>query len=78
MTEEKLKRVTVYFEPELLNAIRMKAAHSQRSISELVNDAVREALLEDQGDLAAFDDRAAEPTMSFDPLLENLKANAKR
>jgi hypothetical protein len=78
MTEEKLKRVTVYFEPELLNAIRMKAAHSQRSISELVNDAVREALLEDQGDLAAFDDRAAEPTMSFDALLENLKANAKR
>jgi hypothetical protein len=78
MTEEKLKRVTVYFEPELLNAIRMKAAHSQRSISELVNDAVREALLEDQGDLAAFDARAAEPTMSFDALLENLKANAKR
>jgi len=78
MNEEELKRVTVYFEAVLLKAIRMKAAHTQRSISALVNDAVREALLEDQGDLAAFEDRADEPTMSFDALLKNLKANAKR
>ncbi|SHF86341.1 hypothetical protein SAMN02745148_03713 [Modicisalibacter ilicicola DSM 19980] len=48
-----------------------------RSVSDLVNDAVRAALAEDQADLAAFDERVAEPTMSYEALLDELKANGK-
>lgn len=77
MSEETSKRATVYFEPELHKAIRLKAAHTQRSISEIVNDAVRLSLREDQEDLAAFEDRVAEPIMSYEALLKDLKANGK-
>jgi len=55
------KRATIYFEPELHQALRVKAAHTQRSVSNLVNDAVRQALREDREDLAAFAERAAKP-----------------
>jgi len=71
------KRSTVYFEPQLHAALRLKAAHSNRSLSEIVNDAVRAALAEDQEDLAAFEDRVSEPTMSYEALLDDLKANGK-
>jgi hypothetical protein len=77
MSAENVKRATVYFEPELHRAIRLKAAHTQRSISEIVNDAVRMALREDEEDLAAFDDRVAEPTISYEALLKDLKAHGK-
>lgn len=71
------KRATIYFEPALHRALRFKAASAHRSISELVNDAVREALREDQEDLAAFKDRVAEPEMTYEELLEDLKANGE-
>ena len=77
MSEETTKRATVYFEPALHKAIRLKAAHSQRSISEIVNDAVRLSLREDQEDLAAFEDRVAEPAMSYEALLKDLKSHGK-
>jgi plasmid stability protein len=67
----------VYFEPSLHKAIRLKAAHTHRSVSDLVNDAVRLSLREDHEDLAAFDDRAAEPEMSYEVLLKDLKAHGK-
>ncbi len=71
------KRATIYLEPELHTALKVKAAHTDRSMSELVNDAVRAALREDQEDLQAFADRAAEPTMSYEALLADLKAHGK-
>ena len=71
------KRATVYFEPDLHQAIRLKAAHTHRSISEIVNDAVRLALRQDEEDLAAFEDRVAEPTISYEALLKDLKAHGK-
>ena len=77
MSEETSKRATVYFEPALHKAIRLKAAHTHRSISEIVNDAVRWALREDHEDLAAFDDRVAEPVISYEALLKDLKAHGK-
>ncbi|MET0983982.1 MAG: CopG family transcriptional regulator [Steroidobacteraceae bacterium] len=77
MAEEGAKRATVYFEPALHKAIRLKAAHTHRSISEIVNDAVRLALREDQEDLAAFEDRVAEPVISYEALLKDLKAHGK-
>ena len=71
------KRSTVYFEAEIHQALRVKAATTQRSLSEVVNDAVRAALNEDQEDLSAFAERVNEPTMSYEELLDDLKANGK-
>ena len=71
------KRATVYLEPELHTALKVKAAHTERSMSELVNDAVRESLREDQEDLQAFPDRAREPVMTYEALLADLKAHGK-
>lgn len=77
MSETPATRATIYFEPDLHKALRLKAADTHRSVSELVNDAVRVALREDQEDLAAFDDRVAEPTISYEALLKDLKAHGK-
>jgi hypothetical protein len=77
MSEQASKRATIYFEPALHRAIRLKAAHTNRSLSELVNDAVRWSLREDQEDLEAFEDRVGEPTLSYEALLKDLKANGK-
>ena len=71
------KRSTVYFDPQLHAALRLKAVHTNRSLSDIVNDAVREALAEDQEDLAAFEERVSEPTMSYEALLDDLKAHGK-
>ncbi len=71
------KRSTVYFEPEIHHAIKVKAANTHQSVSEVVNEAVRLALREDQDDLSAFDERANEPTLSYEALLEDLKAHGK-
>jgi hypothetical protein len=71
------KRATIYFEPEIHKAIRLKAADTHRTLSDIVNEAVRAALREDQEDLAAFEDRVAEPTISYEALLKYLKANGK-
>jgi predicted HicB family RNase H-like nuclease len=77
VSEEVSKRATIYFEPALHRAIRLKAVHTNRSLSELVNDAVRWSLREDQEDLQAFEDRVGEPTLSYEALLKDLKANGK-
>ena len=71
------KRATVYFDPEIHKALRMRAASTERSISDLVNDAVRQALSEDQEDLASFDERIAESTITYQVLLDDLKAHGK-
>ena len=74
---ELAKRSTIYLDPALHRALRIKAADTQRSMSDLVNDAVRMALREDQQDLAAFDERAEEPTISYEELLKDLRAHGK-
>ncbi len=71
------KRSTVYFEPDLHRALRLKAASTQCSVSDLVNRAVRQTLIEDQEDLQAFEERVAEPTMTYEALLDDLKAHGK-
>lgn len=76
MTEAAI-RATVYFEPDLHKAIRMKAADTHKSVSEIVNEAVRASLREDQEDLAAFEERVAEPVISYEALLKDLKAHGK-
>ena len=71
------KRATVYFDTEIHKALRIKAANTETSISELVNRAVRQALEEDREDLQAMEDRVAEPTITYEALLEDLKAHGK-
>ncbi len=70
-------RSTIYFEPELHRALRIKAADTRCSLSQLVNEAVRQALQEDQEDLQAFDDRVKEPLISYEELLKDLKKHGK-
>ena len=74
---ESTKRSTVYFDPDLHRALRIKAAHTHRTLSDLVNEAVRMTLREDQEDLAAFDQRADEGTISYEELLEDLRTHGK-
>jgi len=71
------KRATVYFDADLHMALRLKAAETDRSISELVNEAVRNALAEDAEDLAAFADRVSEPTLPFEDVVKDLKRRGK-
>jgi hypothetical protein len=71
------KRTTIYLEQELHQALRMKSAETNRSISELINQMVRERMSEDAEDLEAFRERANEPVMSYEALLQDLKAHGK-
>ena len=77
MEESKQKRATVYFEPSLHRALRLKAAEIDSSVSELVNEAVREALAEDAEDLAAFETRKKEPELMFEDVVKNLRRRGK-
>ncbi len=70
-------RATVYFDKNLHRALRIKAADTHRSLSELVNEAVRAALREDAEDLAAFDERGNEPVISYEELLRDLEVKGK-
>jgi len=67
------KRATIYFDPGLHKALRIKAAQTERSVSDLVNTAIRQALAEDAEDLAAFEERAGEPSLAFEDVLKDLK-----
>jgi hypothetical protein len=71
------KRATIYFDPDLHKALRLKAAETSRSITELVNDAVREALREDAEDLAVFSDRKNEPLISYDEMIKKLQKDGR-
>ncbi len=71
------KRTTIYLEQELHRALRLKSVETNRSISDLVNQMIREQLLEDAEDLQAFRERADEPVLSYEALLEDLRAHGK-
>jgi plasmid stability protein len=71
------KRSTIYLDHDIHRALRLKAAETGATISDLVNEALRQSLAEDQSDLADFEQRAAEPTMTYEALLNDLKANGK-
>jgi hypothetical protein len=71
------KRATVYFEPTLHQALRVKAAETDQTLSELVNAAVRRSLAEDADDLATFRTRAHERSLRFEDVLKDLKRHGK-
>ena len=71
------KRATIYFEPELHRALRLRAAATERSVSEMVNRAVRLVLAEDVEDLAAFEERATEDIIDYDTFVKALRRRGK-
>ncbi len=71
------KRTTIYFNPSIHNIIKVKALESSRSISALVNEAIIHELSEDAEDLETFEQRASEPSISFEDLVKGLKADGK-
>jgi hypothetical protein len=71
------KRATVYFDPDIHRALRLKAAASDTSISDMVNEAVKLTLAEDAEDLASFDERKREPNLDFEQFVKALKRRGK-
>ena len=71
------KRATIYFDPDLHRALRVKAAETDRSMSDLVNQAVKLSLAEDAEDIAAFEERQNESNLPFEDVLKDLKLRGK-
>lgn len=71
------KRATVYFDPQLHKALRLKAAATERSLSDLVNEAVKLSLAEDAEDLEAYEHRVSEPDLAFEDVVKDLKRSGK-
>ena len=72
-----MKRATIYLDPALHHALRLKAAETERSMSDLVNDAIRAAFAEDADDFEAFEAREAEPEYAFEDAVKDLKRRGK-
>jgi len=71
------KRTTIYLDPDLHKALRLKAIAISQSVSELVNDAVRQSLAEDAEDITAFEEREKEPLISYDEMVKRLKKDGR-
>jgi len=71
------KRTTLYLDPALHRALRIKAAETEHSMSELAEEAIRVSLAEDAIDLAAFEERKNEPSLAFEDVLKRLKKSGK-
>ena len=67
------KRATVYLDPVLHRALRLQAIETSRSVSDLINEAVRNELAEDAEDLAAFEQRGSESTVEFGDFVKRLR-----
>lgn len=75
MAHSATKRSTIYLDEKVHKTLRLKAAETHRSLSDLVNEAVKHSLLEDQQDLAVFEARESEPTISYETMLKELKSD---
>jgi len=71
------RRATVYLDPRLHQALRLKAVETDQSLSDLVNEAIRQSLAEDAEDLAAFDKRKKEPNLDFETVVKSLRRRGK-
>lgn len=71
------KRATIYFEEAIHRLLKLKAAETEQSISDLVNKAVRLSLAEDADDLAAIDERSSEPDLPFERVVKDLRKRGK-
>jgi len=67
------KRATIYLDPMLHKALKLKSIETSKSISSLVNQAVKDALAEDAADISAFEERIDEPVISFSEMIKRLQ-----
>lgn len=72
-----VKRATVYFDPQIHKALKLKSIETSKTISELVNEAVKGALAEDAEDISVFEERVNEPLVSFSEMLKRLKKDGR-
>ncbi|GAV19131.1 hypothetical protein MMIC_P0060 [Mariprofundus micogutta] len=77
MDKSKAKQASIYFDENIHKALRLKAAGTNRSISDIVNEAVKGLLAEDQKNLEAFEAQDYEPVVSYEDLLNDLKSEGK-
>ena len=70
-------RATIYLDPELHKALRLKAVETSQSLSKLVNDAIKESLAEDAEDIASFEERVKEPLISYETMIKRLKKDGR-
>lgn len=71
------KRSTIYLDPTLHHALRLKALETSCSMSKIINEALRDALAEDANDLAVFDERSDEPLISYEQMVKRLKQDGR-
>ena len=71
------KRTTIYLDPQLHHALRIKATETENSMSELIEEAIKISLAEDLIDLTAFQERKNEPSLAFENVLKRLKQSGK-
>lgn len=71
------KRSTVYLDPQIHLALKVKSAHSSKTISQLINDAIKFSLAEDYEDITAFEERLNEPNLDFESVLKELQSSGK-
>ena len=71
------KRSTIYLDPALHQALRLKAIATSCSMSKIINEALREALSEDAEDLAVFDERSDDPLVSYEQMVKRLKQDGR-
>jgi len=75
--DTKYKRATVYLDTKLHRALKVKAAQVERTMSELINEALSLSLTEDYEDLSAFEERKSEATLDFEVVLKELKESGR-
>lgn len=75
--EPALKRATIYLDPQLHKALKLKSIETSKSISALVNQAVKDALAEDAFDIASYEERENEPVVSFTEMVKRLKNDGR-
>ena len=73
----KPQRYSVYLDPYLHKALKLKAAETSQSVSGLINEAVRRSLVEDAEDLEAYEERVEESLVSYEEMVKRLKDNGQ-
>ena len=71
------KRATIYLPAQVHRALKLKAAAADRSVSDLVSEAVRLSLAEDADDLEAFERRSKERSLKFENVVKALRRRGK-
>jgi plasmid stability protein len=74
---DETKRATIYFDADVHRALRLRAASCNRSISDMVNEAVRMTLAEDADDLRDVHQREEEQSSSFEEFVKSLRDSGR-